>query len=453
MAALLAGARLVLRQGLRFLPAYSTVYRVLPAPVSVRYLHNSARFLTTALPDNGTVDVESVQSRDSPKTQPDGWSLHITGSKLKKNGRISKQHLLNTLENVCAAGKPSSNQAWFLLQACGSSMPEVPLAERTEIANTIWDRLQGMGVAFNEHHYNTLLKVYLENEHKFSPTEFLANMEANQIQANQSTYELLIAAYCHEGDIEGASKILGFMKSTDLPITEDVFSSLITGHARSGDMESAKNILSVMQGAGLVPRRGAYTALLCAYAEKGDIESINQTLLSCTTTPTDKGFLKVIYSLAKSGHSQLVPSIFDHMKNCTGYIQDVIKMCLALLTQGSGDTAILLAKKFLTVQPSDFDFSSQPGSFFLRHCVHLNLPAETIKNYAHEMASSELHHSPLQFALMCALEYGKKDLALNLIRTLKEEGLPVRPHYCWPLLASSSRKNDVQGKSLLFWWL
>lgn len=34
-------------------------------------------------------------------------------------------------------------------------------------------------------HYNALLKVYLQNEHKFSPTDFLAKMEGANVQPNR----------------------------------------------------------------------------------------------------------------------------------------------------------------------------------------------------------------------------------------------------------------------------
>ncbi|XP_040207473.1 leucine-rich PPR motif-containing protein, mitochondrial [Rana temporaria] len=441
MAALLAGARLVLRQGLRFLPACS----VRPAAVSVRGFPSPTRFLATATQDKDAIDVESFQLNDNSRTHSEGWSLHHFGTRLKKTGRITRSQLLKALTSVCQAGTPSSTQAWFLLQSCGSLMPGVPPSERTEIAETVWSKLQELGVVFNETHYNVLLKIYLENEHKFSPTEFLSTMENAQLQPDQSTYEGLIAAYCNEGDIQGASKILGFMKSTNLAITESVFSSLIRGHARSGDMESAKNILSVMEGAGLVPGRGAYEALLCAYAEKGDIESIKQTLDDCKVTLTDRTFLNMIYCLAKTGHSQFVPDIFEQMKTCTGLLQEVINLCYKLLTQGYGDIALDVAKKFIPTQQSELSFASQPGSFFIRHCILLNLPASTIKTYAPKLEESKLHCSPLQFALYCALENDNKDLALDLIRTLKEEGLPVRPHYCWPLLASFQNEKNVQG--------
>lgn len=42
-----------------------------------------------------------------------------------------------------------------------------------------------LGAVYDISHYNALLKVYLQNEHKFSPTEFLAKMEEANVQPNR----------------------------------------------------------------------------------------------------------------------------------------------------------------------------------------------------------------------------------------------------------------------------
>ena len=82
-------------------------------------------------------------------------------------------------------------------------------------------------------HYNALLRVYLENEHSFSPTDFLANLENKGLEPNRVTYQRLIARYCQEGDIEGATRILEFMREKQLPVNENVFNALIMGHSQA----------------------------------------------------------------------------------------------------------------------------------------------------------------------------------------------------------------------------
>uniref|UniRef100_A0A8B9LI61 PROP1-like PPR domain-containing protein n=1 Tax=Astyanax mexicanus TaxID=7994 RepID=A0A8B9LI61_ASTMX len=209
---------------------------------------------------------------------------------VRRTGRITKTLLQKIFQDICRKGYPSGNQALLLLRSCGSLLPEVPLQERTEFAHHVWEKLKTLGVAYDVSHYNALLKVYLQNEFKFSPTDFLAKMEAANVQPNRVTYQRLLAAYCQDGDIEGASKILAFMKSKDLPVTEAVFNSLVTGHSRAGDLESAANILSVMRGAGIEPSSDTYVTLLCAYAENGDITKIKEVTLENMVDMTAKLF-------------------------------------------------------------------------------------------------------------------------------------------------------------------
>lgn len=46
-------------------------------------------------------------------------------------------------------------------------------------------RLSKLNVPMDISHYNALLRVYLENEYKFSPTEFLADLKVKGIEPNR----------------------------------------------------------------------------------------------------------------------------------------------------------------------------------------------------------------------------------------------------------------------------
>ncbi|KAM4042720.1 leucine-rich PPR motif-containing protein, mitochondrial [Anomaloglossus baeobatrachus] len=443
MAALLAGARLVLRRGARLLPGCARRAAVLPA-LPARYLSGSSRLFTVVAQEKGNAEAESAAVARVRHWQ-EGWSIHLMGSRLKKSGRVGKQKLLRTFEEVCKTGKPNNNQAWFFLRACGSFMPEISPVERTEVATEIWAKLKDLGLEFNVTHYNTLLEVYIQNEHVFSPTEFLATMEAANVEPDQGTYQGLIAAYCSEGDIDGASKILGFMKSKNFPITEDVFNSLIKGHARAGDLESAKNVPSIMQSAGMEPRWSTYIALLNAYAERGDIENIRQILNDGEVNVPQKQLTSVILALAKSGYSQYVPDILEHMPNCLTFSQDIINLCLALLTQGYEDAALKVAQQLNAWKPTDANADSQPGDFFLRHCVNLKMPVGVLKKCAEQLQAAEMHNQPMEFMLQYALRNSDSDLSEELMKTMKDEGIPLRSRFFRPILNNLRNRNDLQG--------
>uniref|UniRef100_A0A8C9VST9 Leucine rich pentatricopeptide repeat containing n=1 Tax=Scleropages formosus TaxID=113540 RepID=A0A8C9VST9_SCLFO len=372
------------------------------------------------------------------------WALDLLDRSVRRTGRITKQLLLRVFRDIC---HPSGNQALLLLRSCGSLLSEVNLPERSALAHQIWDKLQELGVTYDASHYNALLKVYLQNSFKFSPTDFLAKMEAANVQPNRVTYQRLIAAYCQEGDIEGASKILGFMKDKEIPITEAVFNSLLTGHARAGDIASAENMLPLMKGSGIEPGPDTYVALLSAHAEKGDVEKMTQVkVASADIQLMDRDFLQVLTSLAEAGHHQHVPVILERMRQEHGFVQEAMNVCLSLVTQGKEDVAFSLLNTFPVRQlDSQSETAPNQGNFFLRHCVAMEMPVEKLLRYCKDLKESNRHAAPLQFVLQCALASAKTGMAAQLMKVMKEEGLPVREHFFWPLLIPLQQEKNTQG--------
>ncbi|NXU59126.1 LPPRC protein, partial [Turnix velox] len=409
-----------------------------------RNVVHQIRFLTVAPQQEGSVKEEPVSEFVSRRTLQFDWVLNKLDNSVRKTGRIPKALLLKVFNEICRGGCPGSNQTLLLLRSCGALLPEVLLPERTELAHMIWDKMKELGAVYDTSHYNALLKVYLQNEHKFSPTEFLARMEEANVQPNRVTYQRLIAAYCNEGNIEGASQILGFMKSKDLPITEAVFSSLVKGHARAGDMKSAENIFSVMRTAGVEPGPDTYLSLLNAYAEKGDIDNIKKTLDEIEKTEgyaMDRILMQVIFSLAKAGYPQYIEEIQKRIRLERVLLPDAMNLCLSLVTHGFEDISFNILKSFHTIARENTD----QGNFFLQHCVNRNLPVSKLMQFCNELKEAKMHSAPLPFILRCALEANKPDLAIAVMKMMKKEGLPLRPHYCWPLLVGFQKEKNLKG--------
>uniref|UniRef100_A0A8D0CHG9 Leucine rich pentatricopeptide repeat containing n=1 Tax=Scleropages formosus TaxID=113540 RepID=A0A8D0CHG9_SCLFO len=442
------------RRGAAFRPVetpllHSFTARCVSACVSTHLIMMTLRHFALAAKEQGvsSSDDGGPVARISQAHRAD-WALDLLDRSVRRTGRITKQLLLRVFRDICR-GHPSGNQALLLLRSCGSLLSEVNLPERSALAHQIWDKLQELGVTYDASHYNALLKVYLQNSFKFSPTDFLAKMEAANVQPNRVTYQRLIAAYCQEGDIEGASKILGFMKDKEIPITEAVFNSLLTGHARAGDIASAENMLPLMKGSGIEPGPDTYVALLSAHAEKGDVEKMTQIfeeVASADIQLMDRDFLQVLTSLAEAGHHQHVPVILERMRQEHGFVQEAMNVCLSLVTQGKEDVAFSLLNTFPVRQlDSQSETAPNQGNFFLRHCVAMEMPVEKLLRYCKDLKESNRHAAPLQFVLQCALASAKTGMAAQLMKVMKEEGLPVREHFFWPLLIPLQQEKNTQG--------
>lgn len=151
---------------------------------------------------------------------------------LRRMGRISRQDLEDVLEEIRANRSATSSQSLMVIRCCGNLVPEEMPEVRTALVQEIWKTFNSINVPMDISHYNALLRVYLENEHQFSPTDFLAELESKSLEPNRVTYQRLVARYCQQGDIDGATRILEFMRAKNLPVNEAVFNSLILGHSQ-----------------------------------------------------------------------------------------------------------------------------------------------------------------------------------------------------------------------------
>ncbi|XP_017471472.1 PREDICTED: leucine-rich PPR motif-containing protein, mitochondrial isoform X2 [Rhagoletis zephyria] len=364
---------------------------------------------------------------------------------VRRVGRISRRDIDEVLEEIRSQRSATSSQSLLVIRCCGNLVPEEMPEVRTALVQEIWKTLTTLNVPMDISHYNALLRVYLENEHSFSPTDFLAEIESKNIEPNRVTYQRLIARYCQQGDIDGATRILEFMRSKNLPVNENVFNSLILGHSQANDLESAKGILSVMKQANLEPSADTYTTLLCCYARHGDIDAILRTLDECEKAEIfllDKDLMDIAYALSIHGHADKVDAVLTRLRISTGFNQDAVNVILRLVNKGYEDVGV----KILRVMPRGTRPDGQlvdTGTFFIKQLVKVNRPVEKILGICKTLKDEGLNPKALLIATEAGLSNGVVSSALPLLHELKKSGWPIRQHYFWPLICSAESNQII----------
>uniref|UniRef100_A0A1B6C3W0 Pentacotripeptide-repeat region of PRORP domain-containing protein n=2 Tax=Clastoptera arizonana TaxID=38151 RepID=A0A1B6C3W0_9HEMI len=343
--------------------------------------------------------------------------------------------------------KATSSQSLMIIRCCGNLVPEEAPEVRTQLVNQVWNTLEKLGVPMDISHYNALLRVYLENEHKFSPTQFLLTLEEKGIEPNRITYQRLIAGFCQEGDIAGATRILEFMREKQFPVTEGVFNALILGHSQADDLESAHGIIGVMRQAGLEPSNETYTTLMCSYAKKGNVEALEKLFKECEEKDVflnDKDILEVVYTLGVNNHKETTDKILAKIKNLLGYNQDAANVILRLLNKGDDETAF---KIFRTMQVP-VRSNDQPifiGSFLIKQMVKSNIPVEKIIATCKILRDEGLNSFSFPVALQATFTVNNINQTLSLLQGFLDNNEPIRIHYFWPLLVAKGKGGDIQG--------
>ncbi|ODN04280.1 Leucine-rich PPR motif-containing protein, mitochondrial [Orchesella cincta] len=382
-------------------------------------------------------------SRNRNETRVDE-SLNRLDVEIRRVGRIRRQEVDDIMQDIKEMKKATSSQSLMIIRCCGELIPEESPIKRTELVQQVWQTLESLNVQMDVSHYNALLRVYLENEHKFNPTEFLQDLTSKGIEPNRVTYQRLIARFCQDGDIDGASTILQHMKEKQMPINEYVFNALILGHGQANDMESAEGILTVMGQAGLEPNDDTYVTLMTCYAKQGDIQNVHRIVKECEQKEIfliDRDFLNVVHSLAQNNHQGLIDEILPYLKKHTGFNQEATNVIFKLVNIGQEEVAYKVLKQMTPIVRQDEPIPS--GNFFIKHLVQSSKPAEVIIKYCKALQDDGLNNYALSRATETALISRNFDLAVDLFEALKLYGYPLRQHYFWPMFASASNENDI----------
>ncbi|XP_050423237.1 leucine-rich PPR motif-containing protein, mitochondrial-like [Adelges cooleyi] len=409
------------------------------------YVASTSRFCTNILPSRSFFSSTILSSSSSNKVD---LQIKKLDDNVRKYGRISKQDVESVIKEIEHSNIATPSQALLVIRCCGILVPDELPENRTILAKKTWDTLVKIGVPLDVSHYNTLLKVYLENDHQFSPTEFLEELKNKGITPNRVTYQNLVTSYCKQGDIEGASRILEYMRDKQLPINHMVFNALVIGHSQNGDMESAEGVLNVMKESKLEPSSETYTLLASGYAKKGDIAKVTEILNICEQQDiylSHKDLLDILYSLATNGHSDKVDEILNRVQKSSGYNQDAINCIYKLTTAGQIETAI---KVFDSMKrPTSIDNTTPPpmGRFLINHLIKINCPVNKVIEFCEKLIADGSNLMAIEHATEMALKKGSVNTALGLFEYMNKKELPIRQHYFWPLLVSKSKLNDLDG--------
>ncbi|OQV14419.1 Leucine-rich PPR motif-containing protein, mitochondrial [Hypsibius exemplaris] len=365
---------------------------------------------------------------------------------VKRSGRVAAHDLTAVLSQVKELAKIPSPAALLLIRCCGALLPELKPTDRIKMTDDLWSTLEKSCERLDISHYNALLKVHLENLHKFDPSAFLIAMEQKGLQPNRVTYQRMAAYYCQQGDIEGATKILEFMRAKDLPINETVFNVLIQGYARANDLESAQGVLEMMRSSQVEPSADTYCTLAEAYAEKGDIEKVRKVLADAeehSVTLSDPDYFEIVQALALHGHSEHITEILAKLRKAPGFFHDALNAALRLVDAGQPDIAYqILANLNL---PRELNERSGFGILLQRKLVRYGEPIERIWHFAMDLREKQLNPWAVEKTLEVILNAGRMDYAKEFLVKMAHAGIDVRPQYFWPIVAASARQGDVKG--------
>lgn len=153
--------------------------------------------------------------------------------------------------------------------------------------------------------------------------------------------------------------------------------------------------------------------------------------------------MDIIEHLAVGGHGDKVDQMFSYLQKNVGYNQEVCNLVLRLLNKGQIDTAKAIMKTM--PKTSNAEDSIFKGAFFVKQLLKLNSDSDKVIKICNELKEENIVPNAIYIATETALQLGKTELAEKLFKELEKEGVEIRQHYYWPILAQKGKEGDEEG--------
>lgn len=372
--------------------------------------------------------------------------LEVMDSNVRWRGRVAKEEMMQAFAALKRQSSVDEQSGLMLLRCCGSLLTKETTESRMKMLDTLWELLAKKGIEFKTSHYNARLRVQLENGHKFQVADVLAEMESSpNTVPNRVTYQFLISRYCEDGDVEGAKKILQHMKNEQIPIGEAVFNALMRGHLKQGDTTGFDEVLSAMKSYGLQPNSETYRSIIRCHAEKGDMSAIAEVLEAAENDSFNimaSHIVPAVVDLVENGHEGKIDELLTHARHPQN--NDTLNVVHQLIARGH-DRAALSVYSLLDPEGSVRETVLAGGKSVLRCMIMHGRTLEELKPSMKWLIDNGRLEEDISTVGIYALNCEQPGLAMDAFRSMKEQGMPVRPHFFWPIFKTGFKNKDLEG--------
>ena len=122
--------------------------------------------------------------------------MHSMNLLVQRSNRITTTDILSLVNRLESSENANARQYLFALRCCGNVQVDEPNARRGKLAERVWESMEKKGLKLEISHYSTLLRVHLDNNTDFQPTEILTEISRKGLQPNRVVYQHLIAKFC-----------------------------------------------------------------------------------------------------------------------------------------------------------------------------------------------------------------------------------------------------------------
>lgn len=208
----------------------------------------------------------------------------------------------------------SSTQALLLIRCTGSLLVSELPRQRQQVLDHMMHVFKQKQVPFDVTHYNSYMRVSLQNSSFFDPIKILDEMRTAQITPNLTSFRLLIECFARQGRSDDIQKILNEMKTANFNIEPLTLTHLLGSYAHHGNVERVESLFHLFNELDLKPISETYEQFIIGYLRQGQIDQAKDYFVSNASKMDNESLFRLIVKCAQCQQKdlfQLVISAID----------------------------------------------------------------------------------------------------------------------------------------------
>ena len=242
----------------------------------------------------------------------------------------------------------NATQALLLIRCTGSLLVSELPRQRQQVLDHMMKIFQQKQVPFDVTHYNSYMRVSLQNGSFFDPMKILGDMQAAHIAPNLTSFRLLIECYARQGRSDDIQRVLNEMKTANFNIEPLTLTHLLGSYAEKGNIERVESLFELFNELQLKPISETYEQFMISYLKQGRTDEATKYFVSNVSKMDNDSLFRLIVKCARCQQKDLFQLVINAIDQnsladiCVQYI-----LCTTeLLDANLDDYAFLLIDSF-----------------------------------------------------------------------------------------------------------
>jgi pentatricopeptide repeat protein len=207
----------------------------------------------------------------------------------------------------------NATQALLLIRCTGSLLVSELPRQRQQVLDHMMKIFQEKNVLFDITHYNSYMRVSLQNNSYFDPIKLLKEIKQVNITPNLTTFRLLIECYARQGRSDDIQKVLNEMKIANFNIEPLILTHLLGSYAQKGNVERIESLFNLFNELELKPISETYEQFIIGYLKQGKIDEAKKYFIGNVSKMDNDSLFRLIVKCAECQQKDLFELVINSM--------------------------------------------------------------------------------------------------------------------------------------------